>query len=139
MFSPSFSDVAIDLKQRFFLYLSYETYDGLRKRGKKTLAKGWKIAIAVVVSAVLLCGAGFGIAVAVPYIEAANFDVSGTPFESPYRLDENGYFVANIPYGDYLVYDAALDRDPTARQPVLSDDADPGKRRGSAFVYSRDI
>lgn len=119
--------------------MSYETYDGLRKRGEKTLAKGWKIAIAVVVSAALLCCAGFGIAVAVPYIEAANFNVSGTPFESPCRLDENGYFVANIPYGDYLVYDAALDRDPTARQPVLSDDADPGKCRGSAFVYSRDI
>ncbi len=120
--------------------MSYETYDGLRKRGKKkNTRKRLENRNRGRYFAVLLCGAGFGIAVAVPYIEAANFDVSGTPFESPYRLDENGYFVANIPYGDYLVYDAALDRDPTARQPVLSDDADPGKRRGSAFVYSRDI
>lgn len=111
------------------------TTDSENEGKRKTLAKGWKSAIAVVVSAVLLCGAGFGIAVAVPYIEAANFDVSDTPFESPYRLDENGYFVENIPYGDYLVYDAALDRDPTARQPVLSDDADP-ENAAEALSYT---
>lgn len=102
-----------------------------KRTGK--LSKGWKIAIIVILSVVVLFGAGFGIAVAVPYIEAASFDVSGTPFDSPYRLDENGWFVENIPYSEYLVYGSA-----SAPFGTVYDIRDYGASPDADFAVNRD-
>ena len=61
-----------------------------------------KITMAVVLGTVLLAGIAFGAFVAAMYIEAATFDVKGTPFESKYYMDEEGLFLANIPRDEYI-------------------------------------
>ena len=61
-----------------------------------------KITVAVVLGTVLLAGIAFGAFVAAMYIEAATFDVKGTPFESKYYMDEEGLFLADIPRDEYI-------------------------------------
>ncbi|MBO8424373.1 MAG: hypothetical protein IAB16_05095 [Firmicutes bacterium] len=61
-----------------------------------------KISVAVVLGTVLLAGIAFGAFVAAMYIEAATFDVKGTPFESEYYMDEEGLFLGNIPRDEYI-------------------------------------
>ena len=61
-----------------------------------------KITVAVVLGTVLLAGISFGAFVAAMYIEAATFDVKGTPFESKYHMDEEGLFLADIPRDEYI-------------------------------------
>lgn len=61
-----------------------------------------KITVAVVLGTVLLAGISFGAFVAAMYIEAATFDVKGTPFESKYYMDGEGLFLADIPRDEYI-------------------------------------
>ena len=61
-----------------------------------------KITMAVVLGTVLLAGIAFGAFVAAMYIEAAAFNVKGTPFESKYYMDEEGLFLANVPRDEYI-------------------------------------
>lgn len=61
-----------------------------------------KITVAAVLGAALLAGAAFGAFVVAMHIEAATFDVKGTPFESKYYMDEEGLFLANIPRDEYI-------------------------------------
>lgn len=100
----------------------------------KKLSKGCKIAIAAVLAVVLVLGVGFGIAVAVPYIRAANFDVSGTAFDSPYRLDGKGWFIENVPYSEYLI-DGAAYAEPSE---TVYDVRDFGASPSADFSVNRD-
>ena len=61
-----------------------------------------KITMAVVLGTVLLAGIAFGAFVAAMYIEAAAFNVKGTPFESKYYMDAEGLFLANVPRDEYI-------------------------------------